>query len=125
MAAPTFTLALRPAGYDQTQRRFSLSGLLGLSGNYTITTGIPISFNGILTATGMTFVLPPTYTGTNGPGQGVPLGVTGGAAGYTLYYDPTNASIRIWNGTTEVATGAIPDALTAAGIPVTFTFLRG
>lgn len=126
MAAPTFTQANRPAGYDQTERRFRLSGLMGLSGNYTIATGISISFIGILNSSGSVVIIPPTYTGSNGPGQGVPLGAWfAGIGGYTMYYDSTNKSIRIWNGTTEVATGTIPAALTAAGIPATFEFLRG
>jgi hypothetical protein len=126
MAAPTFTIANRPAGYDQTQRRFRLSGLLGLSGSYTVLTGIPINFLTIVNSSGVAGVLPPTYTGSNGPGQGVPLNAQiNSVGGYSMYYDSTNSSIRIWNGTTEVATGTIPAALTAAGIPATFEFLRG
>lgn len=126
MAAPTFTTASRPAGYDQTQRRFSLSGLLGLSGNYTITTGIPIDFTNTLNSSGAKIIIPPTYTGANGPGQAVPLtAFIPPVAGYSMYYDSTNKSIRIWNGTTEVATGTIPAALTAAGLYAEFSFLRG
>lgn len=123
--AIVFTPANRPAGYDQTQKRFSISGLLTLSGNYTILTGIPVDFSNTLNSSGTQIVLPPTYTGPNGPGQGVPLTLVGGAAGYTFYWDSTNKSIRIWNGTTEVATGTIPAALTAAASYCTFTWLRG
>jgi hypothetical protein len=127
MAAPTFTIANHPAGYDQTQRRFRLSGLLGLSGNYTISTGISINFIGILNSSGAVVNIPPTYDGPNGPGSSVPLPTTEitSVGGYQLWFDPTNKSIRIWNGTTEVANGTIPAALTAAGIPATFEFLRG
>jgi|SRR6185312_9782028 len=126
MAAPTFTQANRPAGYDQTQRRFRLSGLMGLSGNYTNGTGIPISFVGILDSSGAVVTIPPTYDGPNGPGLSTPLNAQITAiGGYSMWYDSTNKSIRIFNGTTEVATGALPAALTAAGIPATFEFLRG
>jgi hypothetical protein len=125
MAAPTFTPNNNPAGSDQTQRRFRRYGLLGLSGNYTISTGIPINFVGILTATGATLILPPTYTGANGPGQAVPVWAEiVGVGGYTMFFDSTNKSIRIFNGTTEVATGTIPAALTAAGIPAMFEWIR-
>jgi hypothetical protein len=126
MAAPTFTLANRPAGYDQTQKRFRLSGLMGLSGSYTTATGIPINFLTIVNSSGAAVSLPPTYTGANGPGQGVPLNAQiTSIGGYSMWYDSTNHSIRIWNGTTELTTTTIPAALTAAGIPATFEFLRG
>lgn len=128
MAAPTFTPNSFPLGYDQTRNRFRLSGLLGLSGNYTITTGIPLAtFAGILNSSGAVVTIPATYDGPNGPGSGVPLPTSDitSVGGYQLWYDQTNKSIRIWNGITEVATGTIPAALTAAGIPATFEFLRG
>lgn len=126
MAAPTFTSYGRPMGYDQTQRRFSLNGLMGLSGNYTTATGIPITFVGILNASGATFTVPPTYTGANGPGQGIPMWAEiVQYAGYNIWYDLINKSIRIFNGTTELTTAALPGALTAAGIPAKFEFLRG
>lgn len=126
MAAPTFTKYGHPLGYNQTQRRFTQSGLLGLSGTYTNGTGIPLAtFNNILNFSGITVVLPPTYNGVNSPGPGTPVGaVIQSVGGYTLYYDRVNLSIRIFNGTTEVATGTIPAALTAAGIDSTFEFMK-
>jgi len=117
-APPTFTLANRPAGYDQTQKKFTLSGLLGLAAYYTASTGIPINFASIYNASGVKVNIPPTYTGANGPGQSIPLSMAGGAAGYTLYYDTTNHSIRIWNGTTEASTAAVPTALLATTIAI-------
>jgi hypothetical protein len=126
MAAPTFTKYNNPVDKDMTQTRFRRYGLLGLSGNYTIVTGIPITFVGILDSSGNPVVLPPTYTGSNGPGQAVPVWAEiASVGGFSIYYDPTAKTLRIWNGTTEVATGAIPAALTAAGIPAMFEFLRG
>lgn len=120
MAAPTFTLANRPAGYDQTQRRFSLSGLLGLAANYTTSTGIPIDFTSIFSASGVKVIIPPTYTGASGPGQAVPLApsLIQSTGGYSLFFDAVNKSIRIFNGTTEVSTGAIPSALLATTIAI-------
>lgn len=125
MAAPTFTPNARPAGYDQTQRKFILLGNVGLSGSYTIVTGIPMDWTNTVDASGNKIILPPTYTGANGPGQAVPLiADIMSVGGYSLFLDPTTKNIRIWNGTTEVATGALPAALTAAGIPSLFYFLR-
>lgn len=126
MANPTFTAFGRPAGYDQTQKKFTLAGLLGLSGNYTIVTGIPMDWTNTLNSSGAKIILPPTYDGSNGPGTSIPLfaNITS-IAGYALYLDPTTKNIRIWAGITEVATGTIPAALTAAGIPSLFYFLRG
>lgn len=119
MAAPTFTLNNRPAGYDQTQRRFSLSGALGLAANYTTTTGIPIDFTSIFNMSGVKLTIPPTYTGANGPGQSVPVAAEiQPSGGYILFYDTVNHSIRIFNGTTEVSTGAIPAALLATTIAI-------
>jgi hypothetical protein len=127
MAAPTFTKYSHPGGYDQTQKQFSLGGTLGLSGNYTTTTGIPINFLTIVDASGNKVVLPPTFTGASGPGQGVPLPTSNiqPQGGYSMFFDPTNLSIRIFNGATELTTAALPAALTATGIPCRFYFLRG
>lgn len=125
MAAPTFT-PLGKGGTDQTQKYFLIRGNVGLSGNYTITTGIPMSFASILTSSGAAYLLPPTYTGSDGPGQGIPVvGWIAPVGGYSMFYDTVNHSLRIFNGTTEVATGTIPAALTAAGIFAEFDFLRG
>jgi hypothetical protein len=125
MAAPTWTPVTK-GGTDQTQKYFLLRGNLGLSGNYTATTGIPINFLTILTSTGSAYLLPPTYTGSDGPGQGVPVvGWIQAVGGYSMYYDTVNKSIRIFNGTTELTTAALPAALTAAGIFAEFDFLRG
>lgn len=125
MAAPTWT-PLTFGAIDQTQKYFNLRGYVGLSGNYTTTTGIPMSFSGILNSSGGSFHLPPTYTGSDGPGHGVPQdGILYSVGGYSMFYDKVNNSIRIFNGTTEVATGTIPAALTAAGIYAIFSFLRG
>lgn len=120
MAAPTFTLALYPAGYDQTQRRFTLSGALGLAGLYTTTTGIPIDFTTIFNSSGTKIVVPPTYTGANGPGQAVPLSPSEiqPRGGYQIFFDSVNKSIRIFNGTTEVSSGAIPSTLLATTIAI-------
>lgn len=120
MAAPTFTRNNYPGSYDQTQRRFSLTGALGLAGLYTTTTGIPIDFLTILNASGNKIILPPTYTGSNGPGQAVPLAPSTiqSTGGYSIFYDGVNKSIRIFNGTTEVSTGAIPSALLATTIAI-------
>jgi hypothetical protein len=120
MAAPTFTLSPRPAGYDQTQRRFTLTGALGLAGLYTTTTGIPIDFTSIYDASGVKLIIPPTYTGANGPGQSVPLTPSQiqPTGGYQIFFDGVNKSIRIFNGTTEVSTGAIPSALLATTIAI-------
>ena len=120
MAAPTITLANRPAGYDQTQKKFTLSGLLGLAGLYTTSTGIPIDFTSIYNASGTKLVIPPTYTGANGPGQSVPVppSTIQPTAGYSTFFDSVNKSIRLWNGTTEVSTGAIPAALLATTIAI-------
>jgi hypothetical protein len=120
MAAPTFTPNNRPAGYDQTQRRFSISGLLGLAGLYTNATGIPIDFTAIYNASGTKLIIPPTYTGASGPGQSVPVAPSPiqPTGGYSIFYDTVNKSIRIFNGTTEVSTGAIPAALLATTIAI-------
>ena len=120
MAAPTFTLANRPGGYDQTQKKFTLSGTLGLAANYTTSTGLPIDFTSIYNTSGVKIIVPPTYTGANGPGQAVPLpsSTISPQAGYSMYFDSVNKSIRIWNGTTEVSTGAIPAALLATTIAI-------
>lgn len=116
MAQPTFTLYSRPAGYDQTQKKFTLAGLLGLAGLYTNATGIPIDFTAMFNASGTRMILPPTYTGANGPGQGVPIAPSEiqSTGGYSLWYDRVNNSIRIFNGITELSTAAIPAALLAA-----------
>ena len=125
MANPTFT-PIPKGGTNQTQKIFELRGYVGLSGNYTNATGIPLSFIGILNASGSAYILPSTFTGPDGPGQGVPLdGNFYPIGGYQMYYDQVNRSIRIFNGITEVATGAIPAALTASGIYAVFSFLRG
>jgi hypothetical protein len=125
MAAPTFT-PIPKGGTDQTQKFFIVRGSVGLSGNYTTTTGIPMSFIGILNSSGSLYHLPPTYTGSDGPGQAIPVaGWLYPVGGYSMYYDQVNHSLRIFNGTTEVATGTIPAALTAAGIYGEFEFLRG
>jgi hypothetical protein len=120
MAAPTFTLFNRPFGYDQTQKKFTWTGYLGLAGNYTNATGIPIDFTSITNTSGTKLIVPPTYTGANGPGQSVPTVPTQiqPTGGYTLFYDLVNKSIRIFNGTTEVSTGAIPSALLAATLAI-------
>ena len=120
MAAPTFTAYNRPRGYDQTQRRFTLYGALGLAGLYTASTGIPIDFTSIYNASGVKVVIPPTYTGSNGPGQSVPTvpSEIQSTGGYTIFYDSVNNSIRLFNGTTEVSTGAIPAALLATTIAI-------
>jgi hypothetical protein len=116
MAQPTFTLANCPAGCDQTQKKFTLSGLLGLAGLYTNGTGIPINFTAIYNASGTKLVIPPTYTGANGPGQAVPLSPSDiqSTGGYSLFFDSVNKSIRIFAGTTEASTAAIPAVLLAA-----------
>lgn len=115
MASPTFTAFNRPGGYDQTQKRFTLSGYLGLAGLYTNATGIPIDFTAIFNASGVKVTIPPTYTGANGPGQAVPLPPSDiqTTGGYSLFYDLVNKSIRIFAGTTEASTAAIPAALLA------------
>lgn len=120
MAAPTFTPSNRPAGYDQTQRRFTLSGLLGLAGLYTNGTGIPIDFTSIYNASGTKLIIPPTYTGANGPGQSVPLAPSEiqSTGGYILFFDSVNKSIRIFAGTTEASTAAIPAALLATTMAI-------
>ncbi len=119
MAAPTFTQNNRPAGYDQTQRRFSLSGALGLAANYTTSTGIPIDFTSIFNTSGVNIIVPPTYAGANGPGQAVPvMAEIQPTGGYSIFYDTVNKSIRLFNGTTEVSTGAIPAALLATTIAI-------
>jgi hypothetical protein len=120
MAAPTFTCANRPNGYDQTQKKFTLSGWLGLAANYTTSTGIPIDFTSIYNASGVKIVIPPTYTGANGPGQAVPLAPSDiqSTGGYSIFFDSVNKSIRLFNGTTEVSTGAIPAALLATTIAI-------
>lgn len=119
MAAPTFT-ASKFGAVDQTQKYFRIRGLLGLAGLYTTTTGIPFSFIGLLNAAGLPFHLPPTYTGSDGPGQAVPVPPSSiqSTGGYSLFYDSVNASIRIFNGTTEVSTGAIPAALLATTMAI-------
>lgn len=119
MATPTFTLANRPAGYDQTQKRFSLSGLLGLAGLYTNPTGIPIDFTSIFNTSGVKLIIPPTYTGSNGPGQAVPLSSEiQGTGGYTMFFDSVNKSIRIFAGTTEASSAAVPTVLLATTIAI-------
>jgi hypothetical protein len=124
MAAPTFTKN-KFGATDQTQAYFRIRGLLGLAGLYTNATGIPFSFIGLLNASGAPVRIPPTYTGSDGPGQAVPVPPSQiqSTGGYTLFYDSMNASIRIFNGTTEVSTGAIPAALlaTVAAINVSGT----
>lgn len=120
MAAPTFTQAKYPAGYDQTQRRFTLSGALGLAGQYTNPTGIPIDFTNISDASGTKIIIPPTYTGSNGPGQAVPLSPSTiqPTGGYSIFFDSVNKSIRLFGGTMEVSTGAIPAALLATTMAI-------
>lgn len=125
MAAPTFT-NINFGSTDQTQKYFWKRVYTGLSGNYTNGTGIPCSFVNAVTSTGTVFLLPATYTGPNGPGQGIPVaGWFYPIGGYSLYFDQVNRSIRIYNGITELATGALPASLTAAGIYSEFEFLRG
>lgn len=119
MASPTFTAFSRPAGYDQTQKKFTLAGSLGLAGLYTTSTGIPIDFTAIFNASGTKLIIPPTYTGANGPGQAVPLlAMIQASGGYNIWYDKVNKSIRIWNGTTEVATGPVPAVLLATTMAI-------
>jgi hypothetical protein len=114
MAAPTFTKN-KFGATDQTQAYFRIRGLLGLAGLYTTATGIPFSFIGLLNASGAAVHIPPTYTGSDGPGQSIPVppSIIQPTGGYSLFYDSVNASIRIFSGTTEVSTGAIPAALLA------------
>lgn len=120
-----FTLYNRPRGYDQTQKQFTLSGTLAITGTYTNGTGIAPNFStGLLQSGGSSYTLPPTYTGANGPGQGVPTNVTvQSAGGYTINY--TGGAIRIFDGSTELETGNVPAAISASGIPTTLTYLRG
>jgi hypothetical protein len=117
--SPTFTINSRPNGYDQTQRRFTLSGLLGLVGLYVNGTGIPIDFTAIFNASGNKVTIPPTYTGGAGPGQAVPVAADiESQGGYSLFYDSTNKSIRIFAGTTEASSAAVPTPLLAATIAI-------
>lgn len=120
-----FTVYNRPRGYDQTQKKFSLDGTIAITGTYTNGTGITPNFaTGALQQDGSAYILPPTYTGANGPGQGVPVTVqTQSVGGYTINYVGT--AYRIYNGITELTTGTVPAAISAGGIPATVTFLRG
>lgn len=113
--APTFTPNPHPQGYDQTQKRFTLNGLLGLVGLYVNATGIPIDFTAMFTSSGSKLTIPPTYTGGAGPGQAVPVAAFIEAqGGYSMFYDSTNKSIRIFAGTTEASSAAVPTPLLAA-----------
>ena len=121
--AATLALLPRPASIDNTQRKFTLNGNLTLSGNYTNGTGLPINFSTITDSVGNAHVIPPTYTGVNGPGQGVPTNVAiQGIAGYGFSY--AGGNVKIYSGTTELATGALPAAI-AGPLPAAISFLRG
>lgn len=124
--AAVFTLSKRPAGYDQTQKQFSLSGTTAFAGTYTSGTGFAFNFaTGTLNSDGSAYILPPTYTGSNGPGQGVPLSVSvAPIAGYIFNY--VGGVFFIYTaGGTELTTGTVPAAISAAGVPTTAHFLRG
>jgi hypothetical protein len=124
--AAVFTIYNRPRGYDQTQKKFSIQGTIAITGTYTNGSGItPNLSTGILQQDGSAYVLPPTYTGSNGPGQGVPTRVdVDPVAGYVINYVGTAIFIFTAAGT-ELSTGTVPAAISAAGIPCTITYLRG
>lgn len=123
--ASQFTIYNRPRGYDQTQKRFILYGATLITGTYTSGTGIAATFNNIIDAASNAYALPPTYTGANGPGQGVPCDVWVQAPqGYTINY--LAGYWRIYSAAgTELSTGTVPAAISAAGIPTEAEFLRG
>lgn len=124
--AAVFTIYNRPRGYDQTQKQFSLEGTTALTGTYTSGTGFAPAFaTTSLDAAGNPYTLPPTYTGANGPGQGVPTSVfVQSAAGYTINYVGGVYRIYATDGT-ELTTGTVPAALSGAGIYTKAYFLRG
>jgi hypothetical protein len=121
-----FTIANRPAGYDQTQKKFCLTGTTLITGTYTSGTGITPNFaTGILNADSSSYVLPPTYDGPNGPGLGVPQTVWLQApGGYTINF--IGGVYRIYSAAgTELSTGTVPVAISGAGIATQAEFLRG
>ena len=120
-----FTIANRPAGYDQTQKKFCLTGTTLITGTYTSGTGIAPTFNNIVDLQSNPYVLPPTYDGPNGPGLGVPQTIwTQAPAGYTINY--IGGVYRIYSAAgTELTTGTVPAAISGAGIPTQAEFLRG
>jgi hypothetical protein len=121
-----FTIYNRPRGYNQTQKQFSLEGTTAITGTYTSGTGITPNFaTGTLNADGSTYTLPPTYTGANGPGQGVPTAVwMQNVGGYSINY--VGGVYRIFSAAgTELTTGTVPAAISAAGIYTEASFLRG
>lgn len=121
-----FSIYNRPRGYDQTQKKFSLSGTMAITGTYTSGTGItPNLSTGILQQDGSAYILPPTYTASNGPGQGVPTDVqVDPVAGYVINY--ISGALRIFSAAgTELATGTVPAAISASGINTTISYLRG
>jgi tetrahydromethanopterin S-methyltransferase subunit D len=121
-----FTIANRPAGYDQTQKKFTLTGTTAITGTYTSGTGFTPNFaSGILNSDGSTYVLPPTYDGPNGPGSGIPQTVwTQNVGGYTINW--LGGALRIYSAAgTELTTGTVPAAISAAGIFTEAIFLRG
>jgi hypothetical protein len=121
-----FTIFNRPRGYDQTQKQFSIEGTTAITGTYTSGTGIAVNFaTASLNADGSAYTLPPTYTGANGPGQGVPTRVEiDDVAGYVTNW--VAGFVRIYSAAgTEVSTGTVPVAISAAGIYTKAAFLRG
>lgn len=124
--AAVFTIADRPAGYDQTQKKFSLSGTTAFSGTYTAGTGFAFNFaTGTLQSDGSKYILPPTYTGAKGPGHGVPTRVeVASVAGYIINYVDGVFFIFTTAGT-ELETGTVPTDISDAGVPTVATFLRG
>lgn len=121
-----FTIYNRPRGYDQTQKQFTLEGTSAITGTYTNGTGIVPSFaTTTIDAAGNPYTLPPTYTGANGPGQGVPTAVeVQSVAGYTINF--VGGAYRIFSAAgTELSTGTVPAAISAAGIYTKAHFLRG
>lgn len=121
-----FTIYNRPRGYDQTQKKFTLDGSMAITGTYTSGMGIAFSGSvGLLNSDGSTYNLPPTYTGSNGPGQGVPIEVDiFDVQGYITNY--IAGFIRIYTAAgTELTTGTVPAAVSAAGLDSTLTYLRG
>jgi hypothetical protein len=120
-----FTVANRPQGYDQTRNRYTLYGTSAITGTYTNGTGIAATFTNSIDLAGNPFTLPPTYTGANGPGQGVPANVwTQPPQAYIINF--VAGYWRIYSAAgTELSTGTVPAAVSAAGIPTAAEFLRG
>ena len=121
-----FTIYNRPRGYNQTQRQFTLEGTTAITGTYTAGTGfVPNFATGVLNPDGSAYALPPTYTGSNGPGQGVALMVwLLPVGGYNINY--VGGAYRIYTAAgTELTTGTVPAAISAAPIYTDASFLRG